>query len=339
MPIVGFIASDGETSDQPEGLGHCSFDYALQLAQERHESFPFPYPLLKAIRDSIQDRGDHLSVTSILHCLRAEFLKRKTSYYARPEDMYPAFRGTLFHKLLEENAPPNARLEERFIRTYKGIEIGGQFDSLLTFEEQVDGRRKYVLQDWKTTENLPKYDSPYTNHMIQINLYRWLLGLAPTDVTMEVVYFNMKGVKICRLKDGSQPSRGGRAPINQHWTDTDVERYLDDRLIKLKASFITGIPLPYAYVGEDEKWECEYCPVRRECSLLARDEQEAVWRKSAGLPPAGTPADVSPLWENLLEDIRYRIANTSASSPTTTPVSDAEVSKPRRQTRNKGAAK
>jgi hypothetical protein len=184
-----------------------------------------------------------------------------------------------------------------------------------------------TLWDFSVSElkTLPKYDSPYSAHIAQINIYRWLLGLDPSEVTMEIVYFNMEGVKTCRLKDGTQPGRGNRAPTNQHWSDEDVERYLDDRLLKLKASFMTDIPLPYDLVTEDEKWECEYCPVRAECAKQARDEQEAAWRKRAGLPPAGTPADPSPLWEALLEDIRNRTSDSSVSPTTNTAVVDAET--------------
>jgi hypothetical protein len=309
MPVIGFISADG-TSDQPEGQGHCSFEFALQLAKDRHEAFPYPYPLLKGIVDAVQNRGDYISATSVLHCLRADYLKRKENYYSTVESMYPSFRGTLFHGLLEKNAPDNARIEEKVKRTYKGIEIGGTFDSLLCFPDADE--KKYIIQDWKTTENLPKYDSPYSSHLVQVNLYRWLLGFKPEDVVMEVHYFSMKGHKVCRLKDGTGISRGGRAPVNQHWSDAQVESYLDDRLIKLKASMVTNVPMPYAMVGEDEKWECEYCPVRQKCATLARAEEEAAWRKRAGLEPTGAVGEDSVAWVELIKGVEARLEKAGA---------------------------
>lgn len=337
MPVVGFISADG-TSDQPEGLGHCSFEFALSLCEERSEAFPYPYPLLKGIVESIQNRGEYISATSILHCLRADFLKRTNDYYVTVESIYPAFRGTLFHGLLEANAPKNARIEEKVLRTYKGVEIGGTFDSLLVFEEEeADGRRKYVIQDWKTTAELPKYDSPYSSHLKQVNLYRWLLGLDPDEVTMEVHYFSMGGHKMCRLKDGTGIGRGGRAPSNQHWTDAQVEQYLDDRLMKLRASFVTRIPLPYDLVSEDDKWECRYCPVINICDKLTAQEREASWRKESGLPPAGTPVDAAPEWEVLLGDIRARVDATFAGATASSWTPPSSTAKPAAAKRKKSA--
>lgn len=306
MPIVGLISADG-TSDQPEGNGHCSFDFALRLCAEGNESaFPYPYPLVKGIIDSIQDRGEYISATSILHCLRSEFLRRTEPHYVTVDSMYPAFRGTLFHSLLEANKAPNARIEEKVLRSYKGIEIGGTFDSMLVFHD--DRTKKFVIQDWKTTNELPKYDSPYTAHLQQVNLYRWLLGLNPDEVTMEVHYFSMQGHKVCRLKNGGV-SRAGRAITNQHWTDDQIERFLDDRLVKLKASFLTRIPLPFDLVPEEDKWQCKYCPVKTICDERAVLEREAAWRKAAGLPPAGTVGDAAPVWQELFREYSKRLSS------------------------------
>lgn len=345
MPVVGFISADG-TSDQPEGMGHCSFEFALKLCEERHEAFPYPYPLLKGIVDSIQDRGEYISATSIIHCLRADFLKRTTPYFVTVDSIYPAFRGTLFHSLLEKNAPKNAKVEQKLIRTYKGVEIGGTYDSLLFFEDpeagvasahQYQPVRRWVIQEWKTVDELPRYDSPYSSHIKQINLYRWLAGLNPDEVTMEVHYFSMKGHKVCRLKDGTQPGRGGRAPSNQHWTDKQVEQYLDDRLMKLRASFVTRLPVPYDLVPEDDKWECRYCPVFDLCETTTANEREAAWRRSIGMPPAGTPVDAAPEWEVLLGEVRARV-EASIAGPAVAPWEKAaSTTKPATIKRRKSA--
>jgi len=307
MPLIGFVSNDGK-SDQPEGNGHCSFDYALQLCRDGDDdSFPYPYPLLKGIIESVQQRGEYISVTSILHCLRGEFLKRTEPYYSTVEAMYPMFRGTLFHGLMEANPHPDGLVEIKTIRKYKGIEIGGTYDSLIVRKDPVT--KKFVLQDWKTTDNLPRYDTPYSSHIIQVNLYRWLLDLPVDETILEVHYFSMKAHKRTRLKDGTGPSRGGRAPSNQMWTDAQVESYLDDRLLKLKASYVTRLPMPYALVTEDEKWECVYCPVRQLCADTARLEAEATWRRRAGLPPVSEVgvSDLSPEWFGVTSEVYARI--------------------------------
>ena len=305
MPLVGLISADG-TSDQPEGQGHCSFEFALELAKDRHEAFPYPYPLVKGIVDGVQNRGEYISATSVLHCLRADFLKRRTPFYQSIEALYPAFRGTLFHALMEKNVPENGRIEEKVKRTHRGIEIGGTFDSLLTFRDNNDTER-FILQDWKTTDNLPKYGA-YPSHVAQVNIYRWLLGLDPEKTTLEVHYFSMKGHKACPLRESS--TRGGRTSMSQYWSDEQVEAYLDDRLVKLKASLESGIPMPYAMVTEEEKWECAYCPVRQECATGANAESEAIWRKNAGLPPTGAVGEESAAWLALTDSVSARLGVT-----------------------------
>jgi uncharacterized protein (UPF0179 family) len=49
--------------------------------------------------------------------------------------------------------------------------------------------------------------------------------------------------------------------------------------MKLAASMKADIPVPLSMVTEDEKWECEYCPVRQVCADLGEEERYVAWRK------------------------------------------------------------
>lgn len=297
MPMIGFTSQSGQKHTYKE---------ALALCEAGDPEYPYPYPLLKGIVESQQDRGEYISATSLLHCLRGDYLKRTEDYYSSVETAYPMFRGTLFHSLLEENPHPQGEVEGKRIRSYKGIELGGTFDSLVIYKDPKAKRRPYTLQDWKTTKALPKYGA-YSSHIKQLNIYRWLLGLKPEEVRMEVHYFTMEGHKVCPLRDGTQKGRGGKKAVNQHWSDEQMEVFLDDKLIKLKASMMTGIALPYDMVPEDDKWECTYCPVRQRCHDLMVTEREAQWRKNAGMSPAGTESDLAPEWETIREAAIERI--------------------------------
>lgn len=306
MPLVGFISADGSSGP---GLrdGKWYFEDALKEAEKPGSTaFPQPYPVLRGIVDANQDRGDYISVTSILHCARNEFLKRKESYFAVPETLYAAWRGTMFHELLEKHKSEASLTENKTVRTYKGVEIGGTYDSLRIYE---DGDFT-IVEDWKTTENLPKWGA-YSTHVQQINLYRWLLGLDPKKVRLVITYFNMTGFVSLPLKDGSGPSRGGKAPTNQIWSDAQVEEFLDNRLFILRASLDTNIPMPYVKVAEDEKWLCDYCPVRQRCADLAQQEAEATWRRRAGLPPLqggdDNAANLSTEWNKVASEVELRV--------------------------------
>lgn len=284
MPLVGFIAEDGS--------GHYSFEDTL--ARAGTDAFPYPYPLIKGIIDSTQNRGEYISATSIIHCLRAEYLKRREDYYLTIEQAYPMFRGTLFHGLMEANPAPYGKAEVKALRRYKGIEIGGTADSILVYKTDEGDESNYIIEDWKTTDSLPKYNTPYTSHQKQVNIYRWLFKLPVERTRLDVWYFSMKGVK--------------RTTVKKLMTDEEVEAIMDDRLTKLRASFTTNIPLPYALVQEDEKWECEYCPMRQKCHDLAEMEREQTWRRRHGLVPNDEIDGIeAPLWPEVLEQVRVRI--------------------------------
>lgn len=295
MPLVGFIGDDGKSYATEE---------ALRLSEIGDKAFAsIPYALLKGIVEGTQDRGQSISATSILHCLRSEYLQRTEPYYAKPESQYAMYRGTLFHSLLERHAPPNGRVEERHRKTVNGVEISGQFDSLVLYEnpETANGKR-WRLIDWKTSTSLPKYDTPYPAHVAQLNIYRWLTGLPVDDTEIQVWYFDMSGYKLTRFRDGS-----GRTGKSDFWDDATVEKFVADRIVKLRASYVSGIPMPYAMVEESEKWLCPYCPVKGKCDELAATEAEANWRRNAGLPPVGSQSDLAPGWQQIVDGVLARL--------------------------------
>lgn len=285
MPLEGFIAEDGS--------GHYTFEETLERAGT--DAFPYPYPLIKGIIDSTQNRGDYISATSIIHCLRADYLKRREPFYLTIDSAYPMFRGTLFHSLMEAN-PGMGKAEYKMLRTHKGIEIGGTADRILVYKTTEDEETYYIIEDWKTTDTLPKYNTPYSSHQKQLNLYRWLAKFPVAKTRLHVWYFSMKGVKKTVVKD--------------IWSDEKVETFLDDRLVKLRASLSADIPLPYLMVQEDEKWECEYCPLRQRCADLAEQEREQTWRRRHGMTPddeLDRLAQAAPLWEELLAEVKQRL--------------------------------
>jgi PD-(D/E)XK nuclease superfamily len=300
MPLVGFIAEDGS--------GNYSFEETLLNADS--QAFPFPYPIIKGIIESTQNRGDYISATSIIHCLRGDYLKRREDYYLTLTSAYPMFRGTLFHGLVEKYPHPMGQTEQKLLRTYRGVEIGGTYDSLVTLESEDEvGAKTYILQDWKTTKELPRYGTPYTNHRKQVNLYRWLARLPVKDVVLEVWYFSMDGVKRTVV------------PRKDVWSDEQVERYLDDRLLKLRASMVVDAPMPYALVPQEDKWECTYCPVVAKCAELSVSEQEQIWRRKHGLAPdddLSRASQVAPFWEEVLDGIHARLGPVTANKPSTT---------------------
>jgi CRISPR/Cas system-associated exonuclease Cas4 (RecB family) len=253
-----------------------AFDEALTIAEREGSWSGLPFEVLVLIRGQVEkERPDGISVTQLLGCPRKVYLEKTNDFYQHPMDNWPATRGVLVHSLLEVSAGSGAEVEVRHEKTYGGVTISGQPDSVRV----LGSGKKRLLRDWKSTKELPKYDSAYSSHKMQVNIYRWLLGLDPRFTEIEVVYISMDGVKAIPLKRGGT-TKYGRAIADEIMSDPQVEAFLDKRLFVLDAQNNAQKPIAYHNVDEEDLWNCAYCPVKAMCYNLAADEARASWEKS-----------------------------------------------------------
>jgi CRISPR/Cas system-associated exonuclease Cas4 (RecB family) len=251
------------------------FDQALDEARLHGTWESMPYEVLSGIRSNVtKERPEAISVTQTLSCPRKVWLESQHEFGVAPADNYSAFRGQIVHAILED-ASEGAVVEERIERVYRGVTISGALDNVRIINEE-SGHT--LVRDWKSVKSLPYFDNPYTHHMQQINIYRWLKGLDWRRTYLEIVYLSMEGVKISPLKRGGT-SRTGRAIPNQIWTDEMVEAFLDQKLMILDAQREHGAPVAYMNVDEDDLWQCDYCPVKAICYGMAADEAKAAWAR------------------------------------------------------------
>jgi hypothetical protein len=243
MPQVGWLDSSGKP---------VAFADALAISEAEGSWSNIPHEVLSLIEQQVtKDRPDGITVTQLLGCPRKVFLEKQTDYYQTPMDNWPALRGTIVHAMLEQQGGGGASVEVRYEKE---------------------------LRDWKSTNNLPKYDSVYSSHRLQVNLYRWLMDLDPRFTEIEVVYISMDGVKAIPLKRGGT-SRYGRAIADELMSNEQVEEYLDKRLFTLYAQNEAQKPLAYHNVDEEDLWNCNYCPVKNLCYKMAADEAKAAFIK------------------------------------------------------------
>jgi hypothetical protein len=138
---------------------------------------------------------------------------------------------------------------------------------------------KFLIRDWKSKDELPTYQYVAQQYQKQGNLYRWLLRIPAKKADIEFVFVSMKGVRVMKMFDGGVFSNG-RAKPKQIWTDSEVEAFLDDRLVLLAISKKLDKPLPYAKVPDEDLWACErFCPAKDLCYRLAGKEALAEFKK------------------------------------------------------------
>lgn len=249
------------------------FADALAISEAEGSWNAMPHEVLVLIQAQVsKERPDGISVTQLLGCPRKVFLEKTNNWFSRPIDNWPAMRGTLIHAMLEQTGGQDAEVEVRYEKTYKGVTISGQPDSVRTLGS---GKRR-LLRDWKSTNKLPYYDNAYSSHKLQTNIYRWLMDLDPRFTEIEIVYISMDGVKAIPLKKGGT-TRYGRQIENQVMTDEEVEKYLDDRLLTLAAQNDAQRPVSYSNVDEDDLWNCQFCPVKPVCYNQAAQEMKAAF--------------------------------------------------------------
>lgn len=225
MPVVGF--------DCPH-KGKVDFDFCLADARTHKQPCQFVYPILKGMVANERKERDGIHVTGLLNCLRKVVLDTRHDVFIRPEQTYWAFRGQLAHAIVELAQSDDAVAERQFVREIKGIPIIGTPDVIYPDQR--------LLVDYKTTAMTPR-KGPYPHHVMQVNIYRWLVRRHFRIEHLEIAYMDMK--QTVRL----------RAPVMKL---KEVEEFILPRAKALKAG-LSGGALPDK-VDKEGLWQCwGYC--------------------------------------------------------------------------------
>jgi len=243
MPIVGFKCIKTHEN--------VSFDKCISCALTYENKCHYTAGILHGIREQIREPRDVISVTRLIGCPRGTYLLNKNDVYVSPEKLYWAFRGTLAHTVLQKyNIDEDAILEKRFNRTIKGIKISGQPDLIVP--------KHKLLIDYKTSKEVPFFNKVYSNHEIQLNIYRWLISKHYKIDRLEVVYMDMGRVKTI--------------PVKNIWKLADCEDYVLKHATVIAEAFKTNIP-PKVPSEFPLYWQCrDYCECNRVCAKIYKDE-------------------------------------------------------------------
>lgn len=175
MPVKYFKCPPGQRED---GKKIHTFDYCLNKCKNKC----CPAPVLRVMINEFETnhhRGDHISATSVQHCIRQTVLERTTDYAVEPKfSVWQALRGTLIHAMFEESGDPERFLcEVDYKYTFTNadgeeIDIFGRLDmydkkerTLIDFKTQNDFGYLYTL----------KNEAAKVDHVWQTNFYRFLL--------------------------------------------------------------------------------------------------------------------------------------------------------------------
>lgn len=240
MPLVGFSCKCG---DLP-------FNETIACAKSgRSKEFGCEqsFIALESMHEEFgkDKRPGGLSVTEIMQgdwgCHRSVWLQKKFPYYTDPTDLYRAWYGVTFHKLL--NAPQHNSIREfrisKVIPTaMKDYFVSGQFDYMET--------ERKILADVKNTKSIVEKWLPYDHHIIQVNLYASLARSIGLHVDrLEIHYFDQEGSFV--------------SPVDV-WKEEDCLDYFYKNLIPL-ADAIDNKEIPsYKKIKK-----CNYCPVLKKC--------------------------------------------------------------------------
>ena len=190
-----------------------------------------------------------LSITELMECPRALWLKKKKDFYVKPSSAYWAFRGQMAHSIMEAGALPDDLVEKRLYATLGGYRVSGQYDLI----------RPPKIIDYKTCKKVPGDVNP--NHRIQLSCYRWLSSQQPDPVTIthgEICYMDMSQhitlqVSLMSLEE--------------------TEAWMKERLVTLSEIIAKDDEAPkFENHFNPRNWKCgnseqwSYCEVRKLCT-------------------------------------------------------------------------
>lgn len=237
-----------------------------------------------------------LSATVLTSTCPREWRLRQSHDYTLPlEDSFYSVYGTLFHAAVEQTAPygPDHIRERRYAKRVtvggKKIVIPGRLDELY-LNYTPDG--KACVVDYKTTDKgVPKYDTPYRPHLMQLSIYRWMLSdfggrplvlperdgdafwkaaehdwveTAPVDVGLGMVVY--RGVNKEERKGEAKKVYVGPGYAADFMSLADTDQYVRERLGLLLGEKPVRKQVATDPTGLDFGWKCEkYCAVSAAC--------------------------------------------------------------------------
>lgn len=245
-------------------------------------------------------KGDVITATSCLGCIRETYLTRTYPYYATIAQLYYSWRGTLTHHIFERPKLVDWKSEEQFS---KELDIDGKPVKLTGKIDGYDARSK-ALQDFKTIGDKGLMfvikQGAKDDHIAQVNIYKWL---CPYKVErLEIIYFSMMTfAKTGEMFEFSQsfkndpdktkhgfeyfepPVRRTKSgwgkyklfyniPAVPIWSEDEVKKYLTPKVKILYNAFNNKI-IPPMCDEETRGWKCnDYCNVKHLCDKIEKGE-------------------------------------------------------------------
>jgi hypothetical protein len=191
----------------------------LSNACSRANKCNFTAEMLASMFATVQDRGERITTTALISkCLRQLYFERHEDYCVEPKDLWASFRGTMFHGQLERFAPGLGAIEEpRF-----HVELP-ELGELTGSPDLLDVQRG-VLYDYKNTASIPRFGSPWGDHVSQMNINRWLVDYAHevecNAPSVELAHGKYKGEPVAPSVPGDPPTR-----YRYDLTDPDVRSH------------------------------------------------------------------------------------------------------------------
>jgi hypothetical protein len=264
-----------------------------RLADDELGDSHWTYELAAAAFANVQDRGDMISTTAMLGCVRSEIVGRKEPYIGDLGEMWAALRGTLMHRTLELSTPESRIAEVRFSTTVDGIEVTCAPDHLT----------QTALLDYKVPadQNSVPMTYLYGNQVEQLMLNAFICRNAeswdreiPFDTRehpvekVGIVFIGPKRPKVILYKKSETVTRKngtkGSARFPYVWNDKETLELFRPRLHLFSNGLQSYPDWPQPWTdpdtghvwtaeevwGGDEGWECPGWPVCKFTTCLAR---------------------------------------------------------------------
>ena len=261
--VTNGLFSTAECLDCALGSGRppCGYDYAL----------------LKAMYGSSEQetRAAEIHVTDLTGCARRAYYDKREPSPEYPHEMLVRWMGSGFHGMVEGS---DTYMDSELVLAYDGIV--GRSDIVYR-----DGR----LVDLKFTRWMVLSNLPYGSHILQVNVYAWILGKMGREVNrLQIQYIDASGPTKCRAHKVAVRNIDGvlacpkclTSPKGAHlgaylidvplMPDWEIEQAIQTRKRNLKDALAMGFP-PEREVG----FLCGYCAHAARCQPELEREYRA----------------------------------------------------------------